>query len=770
MEENKNNVGANNHSPNNNSPKIGADPNADQKPNAGSNAPNAEKIKAAIMQQLAQQQQKKKESESFMDPLLECLVILTQLNGNPLSANALSAGLPLVQNKLTPQLFLRAAERAGFAARVVARPLQKISKLVLPSIILLKDNRACILNKIEGENCEIILPESNGGASTIALEDLKNDYLGYAIFLKPFYKFDKRADEYNIATKKSWFWGTLWHYRGIYGQVVIAALLVNLFALATPLFIMNVYDRVVPNFAVETLWVLAIGVATVIGFDLLLRTLRGYLIDIAGKKADTVLASTLFHQAMNVQMGSRPASSGAFANNLREFEVLRDFFTSATVTTLVDLPFIFIFIAIIFLVGGAIALVPLIAIPVIFLGAYLFEIPIRRAVEKAAFSATQKHAILVEAINGLETIKSLSAEGVLQRKWEQFVGVAAKAGLKSRFFSTLAVNFTAFASQLITIIIVITGVYLIAANKLTTGGLIACVILNGRSIAPLAQLAGIITRFNQSRIALKNLNQVMALPVERSSDKKFLHRPVFNESIEFHKVSFQYPGQENYALKDINFKINAGEKVAIIGPMGSGKSTIEKLILNLYAPTEGAIFIDGIDATQIDPADLRRNMGYVSQDYSLLYGSVHSNISLSAPWANDQAILQAAKIANVDRFVSQHPAGYAMPIGEQGAGLSGGQRQSIAIARAILSNPAILLLDEPTSSIDMAAEMVIINNLKQYANNKTLLVVTHKMTMLALVNRIIITSEGGIIEDGPKDEVLKRMKNDLVTQGGTDNG
>lgn len=722
-----------------------------------------ENIKQKIKDAINKQIQAKKERESFMDPLLDCLVILTHVYNNPFSANALTAGLPLVQHRLTPQLFIRAAQRAGLSTRIVQRPLKKISRLVLPAILMLKDNRACILNKILGKGkFEIILPDSCDGTAEVSLDELKEEYTGFAIFLKPVYKFDERADEFHIATKKSWFWGTLWGYRRIYSQVVLSAFLVNMFALATPLFIMNVYDRVVPNFAVETLWVLAIGIGIVFGFDLLLRTLRGYLIDIAGKKADTVLASTLFHQAMNVQMSARPASSGAFANNLREFEVLRDFFTSATVTTLVDLPFIFLFIIIIWGVGGTIALVPLLAVPIVLLGAYFFEIPVRKAVENSTFCSTQKHAILIESINGLETIKSMGAEGVMQSKWEQFVGVAAKAGLRSRFFSTMAVNFTAFISQLITVIIVITGVYLIAAGKLTTGGLIACVIMNGRAIAPLAHLAAIITRFNQSKIALKNLNKIMGLPVERSGKKRYLHRPGFKESIEFYKVSFQYPGQEGYALKNVSFKITAGEKVAILGPMGSGKSTLEKLILNLYSPTEGSIFFDGVETTQIDPADLRRNIGYVSQDYSLLYGNVHSNISLSAPWASDQAILQAAKIANVDGFVSKHPAGYAMSIGEAGSGLSGGQRQAIAIARAVLANPAILLLDEPTSSIDMGSEQIIMGNLAQFSKNKTMLLITHKVPLLSLVDRLIILADGEIIVDGQKQEVLEKLKNNAT--------
>jgi ATP-binding cassette subfamily C protein LapB len=701
------------------------------------------------------------EKEGFSDPLLDCLVVLSRLYEHPISANALIAGLPLVKNRLTPQLFMRAAERIGLVTKLVQRPLTLISKLILPAVLILKNNNACILTKTcDGDkNClEIIMPDSGGGVAKVSLEDLKDDYTGFAIFLKPVLQFEKRADEFNVASNKSWFWGTLWEYRGIYAQVIAAALFINIFSLASPLFVMNVYNRVVPNFAEATLWVLALGMSFVIGFDLLVRTLRGYLIDIAGKKADVLMASKLFQQTLNIKMSAKPASAGAFANNLKEFEVLRDFFTSATVSTLVDLPFVFIFVIVMFIIGGSVAFVPLFAIPIILLGSYFLEIPIQKAVESAMFAATQKHAILVETVSGLETIKATGAEGSLLRKWEQYVGTAAQAGLKSRLFSGFAVNFTNFIAQFVTVGIIIVGVYLAAQQKMTLGGLIACMILVGRVIAPLSQIAALLTRFNQSRIALKGLNKLMELPVERPQEKKFLHKPLFKENIEFHNVSLQYPNQEHYALKDLNFKINIGEHVAIIGRMGSGKSSLQKLILNLYSPTEGAIFIDGIDSAQIDPADLRRNIGYVSQDYSLLYGTVYENIALGTPWASDQMVLQAAKMVGIDSFIQQHPAGFAMPIGEQGGGLSGGQRQAIAIARAILAGPSVLLLDEPTSSIDEHSEKIIVDNLRTYLEGRTLILVTHKAALLGLVDRLIVLDNGKIIADGEKNSVLRDLQ------------
>jgi ATP-binding cassette subfamily C protein LapB len=514
---------------------------------------------------------------------------------------------------------------------------------------------------------------------------------------------------------------------------------------------------VVPNHAVETLWVLSIGAAIVFGFDLLMRTLRGYFIDVAGKKVDVILSASIFERMMGVRMEVRPASVGVFANNLQEFEAFRDFLTSATITTLIDLPFIVLFILVIWWVGGPLALIPLNAVPVVIVVGLILQGSLRKVVQEVFRHSAQRQATLIETLSGLETVKSVGAEGPIQRKWEQVIGQIARLGLRARFLSAAVVNVSVFIQQIVTIAVVIYGVYLISEKELTTGALIACTILTGRILAPLSQVAGLLTRYYQSKAALDSLNNMMRLPVERPPGKSFVHRPKFHGDVEFKNVNFSYPGQTLPALSAVSFKIAAGERVGIIGRIGSGKTTIEKLILGLYNPTSGSVLIDGIDLQQIDPAELRHNIGYVPQDVVLFYGSVKDNITMGAPYVDDSAMLRAAEIAGVADFVNRHPMGFDMPVGERGDGLSGGQKQTIAIARAQLLDPPVLLMDEPSNSIDNRSEELFKSRLANNLENKTLILVTHRASLLTLVNRLIVIDGGRVVADGAKEQVLAAL-------------
>lgn len=692
------------------------------------------------------------------DSLLGCLTILAKMLHKPHSAESLVAGLPLVDNKLTPKLFSRAAERAGLSSKVVKRPLRKISNLVLPAVLLLENSTACIVVEFNRKTAKVIFPETGEGESEIALNELKKQYSGYAIFIKPFHHFDKRTNESDVPRTKHWFWGTILRFWPIYAEVFIASILVNSFALASPLFIMNVYDRVVPNHAIETLWVLAIGVATVFAFDLLLRTLRAYFIDMAGKKADVILSATIFEKVMGVKMASRSNSVGSFSNNLQEFESFRDFFTSATLTTLIDLPFVFLFIFVIWTISGDLAYVPLAVIPLALLVSLIIQIPLGRTIQQLFRHSGQRSATLIETLTGLETIKSIGAESPIQRKWEQTIGFIAKYSQRARVLSSTAVNFSGFLQQMASVTVVVFGVYKIAEGDLTMGALIASTILTGRALAPIGQVAGLLTRYHHSKAALQSLNNLMSLPIERPSGREFLHRPDFNGGVEFKKVSFRYPEQPMDALTEISFSIKPGEKVAFIGRIGSGKSSIEKLILGLYEPSEGAILLDGTDIRQIDPVDLRRNIGYAPQDVVLFFGSVRDNITMGSPFADDKSVLKAAEIAGVTEFVNRHPSGFDLPVGERGEGLSGGQRQSVAAARALLLDPPVLLLDEPTNAMDNSTEERFKAKLATMLSDKTLLLVTHKASLLSLVDRIIVVDQGRLVADGPRDQILTALK------------
>lgn len=693
------------------------------------------------------------------DPLLDCLVALAQLNSRPISPDALRAGLPLAGNRLTPEMFVRAAERAGMAGRVVERSLARIPRLVLPAVLLLDRGRdACILTALNADgSAEIIMPAAGPDRRRLPLAELKESYSGIAIFAHPVQEIDDRAGDLDPVLRHSWFWGTLYRHKRDYLQVLTASVMINFFVLASPLFVMNVYNRVVPNNAIETLWVLAIGAITVYVFDFAFRMLRAYFVDGVGRRVDVLVSSRLFQHVMGIRLRERPASAGSFANNVREFETLREFFTSATLTALVDLPFSILFFATIFWLGGPLVYIPLLAIiPVVVVGIIL-QFPLTRLIRTNFAVAAQKHGVLVEAIDGLETIKSISGEGVAQHKWEQAVSVVAATGQKAQMLSAMGVNFTLFMQQMVMIVMVIGGVYRIADNLLTLGGLVACTMLSGRALMPLAQVAGLLSRYQHARMAYGSLSKLMALPVERPPGKTFLRHAAIEGNIELAKVEFRYPGASLPALDGASFKVSKGERVAILGRVGSGKSTVAKLLMGLYQPDSGAVLLDGVDVNQLDPADLRRHISYVPQDVRLFYGTVRENIIMGNRHAADEAILRAARIAGVDKIVSRHPAGFDLPVGEQGRGLSGGQRQAVAIARALLSNANFVVMDEPTSAMDFATEQTFVNALLAAFAGKTLILITHKPTLLALVERIVVLDVGRVVADGPKEKVLQML-------------
>ena len=698
------------------------------------------------------------EADIREDPLLESLVFLCKYHGNPKTPESLKAGLPEAGPRMTPNLFVRAAERVGFRVRIVKRKLKSISPHVLPAVLMLEGDRAGILMQVKGGKATIVSPETGMTEETAKLKDLAKEYTGYAIFLRPEHsiEFDRRDD---VREKPfSWFWGAIFDNWWTYAQVGVAAVFINMFALVSPFFIMMVYDRVVPNNAMDTLWVLATGVATVVLFDLILKTLRAYFIDAAGKKTDVIVACRVFDQVLDMKMSARPASAGAFANTLREFETLREFFTSATLAALIDLPFVFLFLAVLWLIAGNIVVILAIAVPVVLIYGILIQIPLSHVVRKNFRELEQKHGVLVETINGLETIKTVGAEARMRQLWEGVVGLTARSAQKSRSLSMSATNFTATAQQLTSVAVVVYGVHLIAEGEITVGALIACVMLGGRALAPLGQVAQLLTRLHQSLSSLRALNGIMKSPVERPANAAFLHRPEIKGGITFDKVSFTYPEREIPALSELSFDIAPGEHVGIIGRVGSGKSTIAKLILGVFEPGDGSILLDGTDTRQIDPADLRRHTGYVAQDPFLFRGSIKENITAAAPYMDDAEVLQAARLAGIDEFISANPMGFDLGVGERGEGLSGGQRQGITVARALLRKPNILVLDEPTSSMDANSEQALKASLHDYLAGRTLILVTHRASLLSFVDRVIVLDNGRLVADGPRDEVIASLK------------
>jgi len=701
-----------------------------------------------------------------VDPLLSCLVFLSEYFGHAKSAQAITAGLAYDDKNMGPNLFCEAAEKIGFKTRIVFREfLKKIPSAVMPVVLILDHDQACVLLSLNFEAHEAVIwsPET-GAQRSIRLTDLKQSYKGYAIFIHPRPELSNPDAPHAQDTDRHWFWGPMWGVRDIYWKVALAAVLINLFALTSPIFMMNIYNRVLPNNAIETGWVLAIGAISVYVFDVIMRILRGYFIDLAGRRVDVIAARRIYDQLMNMKLVGRPKSSGAFANMLRDFDSVRDFTTSATLTGVVDLPFTLLFLLVIWMLGGPIAfmLVGLILLTV--LAGFILQAPLKNFVQKAAKSAEIKHGLLVETIYGLETIKAIGADGRLRAKYATQVAENAVYSQHSRFISALGVNFSTFLQQIASIVMVLMGMYMIQDGTMSVGALIACVMLGGRALAPIGQIANLMSRYHSAQSAMNTINSVMEKPVERPLDARFLHRPDLKGKITFKNVSFAYPEAGRKSLDGVSFMIEPGEKVGIIGRIGSGKSTIAKLMMGLFDPADGTILVDDTDYRQIDPADLRRNMAYIAQDVVLFNGSVRDNITVSVPHATEEDILIAAKAAGVHDFIARHPMGYDAPVGERGEGLSGGQRQTIALARAMLLKPNVFVCDEPTNAMDVQAEAAFTSYIANYSKNKTLILITHRQQLLPMVDRLILVDQGRIVLDGPRDKVLEAIARGVEVQ------
>lgn len=696
------------------------------------------------------------------DPLLESLVFLTAHYGRAKSAEAIRAGLAYDERGMGPQLFVDAAQRLGFKAKIVRRadPID-IPAPVLPAVLILKGNEACVLLSLEGDKAAAEF--AGTGKREMSLAELRNNYAGYAIFVHPRPEFaDPEAPSARDAARH-WFWGAVRENVSLYRRVILAALLINVFGLTSSIYIMNVYNRVIPSNAIETGWAMALGALTVFVFDFIMRTLRAYFIDIAGRRIDVMVTRRVYDHLLDMKLAGKPVSGGAFANMLREFDSVRDFLTSATMTAIIDLPFSLLFLLVIYLLGGPIAFM-LVALMFLVVGfSMLLQMPLRAMVAKSLHSAENKHGLLIETINGLETIKAIGADGRLRARYGTHVGESALHGQRSRFISGLVVNAATFLQQVATVIVILMGMYMVRDSELTTGALIACVLLGGRAIAPLGQVANLMTRYHQARASLTTLEDIMKLPVERPAGKQFLHRPQLAGKITFDKVSFVYPKTERKVLDSVSVSIKAGEKVGIIGRIGSGKSTMARLILGLYEPTEGTLFADDTDFRQIDPADLRRNIAYIAQDVVLFRGSVRENIAVSRPQATEAEILDAAKSAGVHDFISRHPMGYDAPVGERGEGLSGGQRQAIALARAMLLRPQVMVCDEPTNAMDTEAEQAFIRHIGREASGRTLVLITHRQNLLPLVDRLVLLEQGRVVMDGPREKVLAALAGGKVS-------
>lgn len=699
------------------------------------------------------------ESNSSIDPLLECLVFLTSHYGRTKSPQALVSGLAYGDENMRPNLFCEAAERINLKAKIVERKnINKILPAVLPVVLVMEEGQACVLLKINNaEKSAVIWSPETKSERSVSISDLNKSYSCFSIYVHPKAEFEN-SEAINIDDKgQHWFWGPMLECKSIYMRVALAAVLINIFSLTSPIFIMNIYNRVIPNNALETGWVLGLGALTVFVFDFIMRNLRGYFIDLAGRRIDVIAGRRIYDQLLNMKLAERPASSGSFANMLRDFDSVRDFITSATLTTVVDLPFTLLFLFVIWLLGGSVAFVLAGLILCVFVAGVVLQFPLKSLVRKATKSAEAKHGLLIESIHGLETIKAVGADGRMREKYGRYLAENSGYGQKSRFVSALGANISTWIQQTASIFVVLIGMYLIKDSEMSVGALIACVLLAGRAIAPIGQMANLMSRYHGARTALKTLNDIMSKPVERPANKQFLHRPDMQGKITFRKVSFAYPRTDRKVLDNASFSIEAGEKVGVIGRIGSGKSTLARLAMGLYDPVEGTMLIDDTDYRQIDPADLRRNIAYIAQDVVLFNGTVRDNITVSVPHATEKEILEVSKAAGVHDFISRHPMGYDAPVGERGEGLSGGQRQCVALARAMLLKPNLYICDEPTNAMDAEAEAAFTHHIQEQTKDKTLILITHRHHLLSMVNRLILIDQGRVVMDGPRDKVIEAI-------------
>ncbi|MEM9331934.1 MAG: type I secretion system permease/ATPase [Pseudomonadota bacterium] len=699
-----------------------------------------------------------KESVVTEDNLLASLAYFCSHHGLPFSKERAIRGIATDGYGLSAKNYKSAAENLGLKVKFVESLPSRIGELVFPYLIFFKEGSAGVVrSKSVGGRLEIteFYREGLQRQRSLSTKECDRETFPFVSLVTVM----PEETEPNLSDRqkpKHWFWSDVRRFWPSWSYVVFATFFINLLGLALPLFVMNVYDRVIPNNAIPTLWALVAGISIALGFDLLLKVLRSAVIDNSGKRIDISASSRIFEHALDVKMGSQPARSGETANHIREFESVREFFSSGAIASLIDLLFIGVFLGFLWFIVGDLVLVPLIAVPLVLLVALIVQFPLGKSVKASQAASGSRHSVLIESLVGIEAVKSVSAEGVLQKRWEQSVAAAARAGAATRFWSSLAVYFTMFAQQAVSVVVIAWGVFLVAAGDITIGALVAANILAGRILAPLGGIAGTLVRAQQSFSSMANLNKLMKL--ERDNPKtRGKGTNIESGAVEFRTVEFSYPDQLSSALNGVSLKITPGERVGIIGRVGSGKSTVGKLISGLYQPVEGGVLVDGTDTRHLDLAKLRRHAMYVGQETELFTGTIRENVRLSE-YCEDGRLEAAFIGSGVRAFASKHPLGLEMPVGERGRLLSGGERQAVGIARAMAMDPKIMFLDEPTAHMDTVTEAAFVKSFGNWMSpSTTLIVATHRNTLLALVDRLIVVEDGKVLVDGPKDQVLKSI-------------
>ncbi|MBN8504593.1 MAG: type I secretion system permease/ATPase [Burkholderiales bacterium] len=713
------------------------------------------------------------------DALLQCLVWLTKHHGKPRSAESLRAGQP-VDGPLMPDQALRVLREAGYNAGLLAKAIPDINPLLLPAILLLGEGDACVLaRRLEPEGgaggpeprYEVVFPDGDGQPAAATAQELAASYSGFVLVATPREEAASgRGAEQLLATgSEHWLWGTMRRFVPYYRAAMLAALLSNVLLLVTGLVTAVIFDKVIPHAATTTLWTLAIGAFIALAFDLFARQLRSHLIDLAGRKADLLIGSRLFRQTLGVRMEHKPESAGSYAHYLGQIELVRDFCSSAVLGVLTDLPFVLLFITMTFVIAGPLGWVLCLAVPLMIGLSVWLQARVRRSVQTHLNEYADLQGTLVEAVEGLEDLKTSGAQGRFIRRYEASTAVAATSSLRTRAAMAFSNNLTMTAQQGITLVMLIWGVYLIQDQQLSAGALVGAVMFASRALAPLSSLMALTTRYQGARAAMKSIDELMQKPQERDATRAYVPLGQGRGRLRLVDVGFAYPlpksaaegmaGNAPKVLRAVSLVVEPGERVAVLGRIGSGKSTILRLLAGLYQPIEGAVEVDGIDLRQVDPAEFRARVGFVSQEPRLFAGTLRDNVAMGRPDVDASHLAEVARLTGLDRLVSAHPQGWDLGVGEMGGLLSGGQRQLVALARALVHRPQILLMDEPTSSMDAQSELAFLRQLKDAISkgDGSLVVVTHRPAVLELVQRIVVVDGGRIVMDGPRDAVLAAL-------------
>ncbi|MBM3387062.1 MAG: type I secretion system permease/ATPase [Betaproteobacteria bacterium] len=696
---------------------------------------------------------------SAQDPLLVCMAMATELLGKPVHLHVLRSGLALDDDGHVPHAsYPGMAHEYGLVAAWSRTPVGKIPTGVLPVLVPLLDGRACVLKSCQGHEATVLWPEIGMTPQTLSLQELERLAQEQVLLVKAPAQRSEQALAPLHGAALNWFWGTLWRFRHYYVESMVATVVANILTLASVFFTMNVYDRVVPTQAYASLWTLAIGTLIAALLEFVMRWLKARLVDLGGKKADLAINATLLREIMAIRLEHRPQSAGIFASTMRDFESLRDFFSSSTLVLLADMPFVLMFLALIAVVGGPLVWIPALTVPLLLLIGLLAQRPLMKAMRENMKEAGDRQSVLVEAVLNMELLKAHNAQGYLQRRWEMSNAAGSSAYTKIRSLTNLIMGLSSTVQQVVTVAMVVAGVHLIHAHQLTLGGLIASVILAGRALAPLASVMSLAARFQQALSSLQTLDGLIQRPRDRVHGRTHVVPDAVHGELHAQALEFAYPGEHKIAvIKKLSMHIPAGHKVAMLGRVGSGKSTLLRLMSGLYAPLAGSVRLDGVELQQLEPSEVRARIGYVAQDAQLFMGSLRDNLALSDTWISDARMLEVLRTLGLYEMVAAHPRGLDMPITEAGGGLSGGQRQLLAIARMMLREPQLVFMDEPTANMDPNTETRIIAALKPWLQGRTLLMSTHRPQLLEWADAIAVIEDGQCLAFGPKQDMLDKL-------------